>query len=64
MDRALRANVLAKSGRAVELVGDIALGHSEQPWYRHVLGLTVVQRLIRHGGGFDLHLLDSQEPSP
>jgi two-component system sensor histidine kinase KdpD len=45
-------------------VSDIALGHSEQPWYRHVLGLTVVQRLIRHGGGFDLHLLDSQEPSP
>jgi len=45
-------------------VTDIALGRSERPWYKQVLGLTVTQRLVRHGRGFDLHLLDSQDPSP
>jgi two-component system sensor histidine kinase KdpD len=45
-------------------VSDIALGRSARPWYKQLLGLTVVQRLVRHGRGFDLHLLDGQEPSP
>jgi two-component system sensor histidine kinase KdpD len=45
-------------------VTDIALGRTEQPWYKRVLGLTVTQRLVRQSRGFDLHLLDSQEPPP
>jgi two-component system sensor histidine kinase KdpD len=45
-------------------VTDIAVGRSEQPWYKQALGLTVTQRLLRYGRGFDLHLLDSQDPSP
>ncbi len=45
-------------------VTDIALGRTEQPWYKQVLGLTVTQRLVRRGHGFDLHLLDSREPPP
>lgn len=45
-------------------VTDIALGRSEQPWYRRVLGLGVAQRLLQAGRGFDLHLLDGRERAP
>lgn len=45
-------------------VTDIAVGRTEQPWYKQVLGLTVTQRLVRRSRGFDLHLLDSRDPSP
>lgn len=45
-------------------VTDIVLGRSEQPWYKRALGLTVTQRMMRLGRGFDLHLLDSQERTP
>ncbi len=43
-------------------VTDIAMGRTEQPWYKQVLGLTVTQRLVRQCHGFDLHLLDSRGP--
>jgi two-component system sensor histidine kinase KdpD len=43
-------------------ITDIALGRSGEPWYKRVLGLTVAQRMLQQGHGFDLHLLDSREP--
>ncbi len=44
-------------------VSHILVGRSSQPWWRHRLGLTFVQRMLRAGDDFDLHVvaLDREE---
>jgi len=44
-------------------VGNILIGRSHQPWWRHVLGRSVPLRLVREASGFDLHIvaLDDKE---
>jgi two-component system sensor histidine kinase KdpD len=44
-------------------VGDILIGRSHQPWWRHLLGRSVPARLVSEGSGFDLHIvaLDDKE---
>jgi len=45
-------------------VGDILIGQSHQPWWRHLLRRSVPMRLMREAQGFDLHIisLDDREP--
>jgi two-component system sensor histidine kinase KdpD len=47
-------------------VGNIVIGRSHQPWWRHVLGRSVPLRLVREASGFDLHIvaLDEKETPP
>ncbi len=44
-------------------VAHILVGRSQQPWWRHRLGLTFVQRMLREADEFDLHVvaLDREE---
>lgn len=44
-------------------VGNILIGRSHQPWWRHLLGRSVPLRLVREASGFDLHIvaLDDKE---
>jgi two-component system sensor histidine kinase KdpD len=45
-------------------VGDIVIGRSHQPWWRHLLGRSVPQRLAREATGFDLHIVSLDEKEP
>ena len=45
-------------------VGDIMIGRSHQPWWRHILGRAVPQRLAREATGFDLHIVSLEEKEP
>ncbi len=42
-------------------VGDIVIGRSHQPWWRHLLGRSVPQRLAREATGFDLHIVSLED---
>jgi two-component system sensor histidine kinase KdpD len=42
-------------------VGNILIGRSHQPWWRHVLGRSVPLRLVREASGFDLHIVAFDE---
>lgn len=42
-------------------VGHIILGRSRQPWWKRLLGLDVMQRLVRESGDMDIHIVAFQE---
>jgi two-component system, OmpR family, sensor histidine kinase KdpD len=42
-------------------VGDIVIGRSHQPWWRHLMGRSVPQRLAREATGFDLHIVSLED---
>lgn len=42
-------------------VGHIIIGRSRQPWWKRLLGLDVMQRLVRDAGDMDVHLVAFQE---
>ena len=46
-------------------VGHIIVGRSHQPWWRQLLGRSVPIRLVKDGGGFDIHIVsleDEEQP--
>ena len=45
-------------------VGHIVIGRSERPWWKRFLGRNMIDRLVHHARGFDLHIvsLDDKEP--
>ncbi len=42
-------------------VGDIIVGRSHQPGWKRLLGLDVMQRLVREAGDMDVHIVAFQE---
>lgn len=42
-------------------VGDIIVGGSRQPWWKQVLGLSPIHRLVNEAQGFDLHVISFDE---
>ncbi|MFZ2959140.1 MAG: histidine kinase [Candidatus Ozemobacteraceae bacterium] len=42
-------------------VGDIIVGGSHQPWWKQVLGLSPIHRLVNEAQGFDLHVISFDE---
>ena len=42
-------------------VGHIVVGRSHQPWWKQLLGRIDPVRLVREGGGFDLHVVAARE---
>lgn len=42
-------------------VGDIVIGRSHQPWWRHVFRRSVPSRLMKEAVGFDLHVVSFEE---
>jgi two-component system sensor histidine kinase KdpD len=38
-------------------VSDVIVGRTEQPWWRRALGRSVLQRLVDHSQGLDLHIV-------
>jgi len=43
-------------------VGNIIVGRSQQPWWKQVLGGSVVMRLLQEGPEFDLHVVGLDPP--
>ena len=42
-------------------VRDIIIGRSHQPWWKQILGLSPVQRLLEQAAGFDVHVISFDE---
>ncbi|HTO09375.1 MAG TPA: universal stress protein [Myxococcota bacterium] len=42
-------------------VGHVLIGRSHQPWWRQVFGRSVPMRLVREGGGLDVHIVSFEE---
>lgn len=42
-------------------VRHIVIGHSQQSWWRRLLGQTPVHRLVRDAAGFDLHIISLED---
>jgi two-component system sensor histidine kinase KdpD len=42
-------------------VRHIVVGHSQQAWWRRVLGQSRVQQLVRRAAGFDLHIISLED---
>ena len=42
-------------------VRHIVLGHSQQSWWRRLLGQSPVHQLVRAAAGFDLHIISLEE---
>jgi len=38
-------------------VSDVIVGRTEQPWWRRLVGRSVLQRLVDEGSGLDLHIV-------
>ena len=45
-------------------VGDIVIGRSHQPWWRHALGRSFPARLVREASSFDVHIVAFDEKEP
>jgi two-component system sensor histidine kinase KdpD len=42
-------------------VSDLIVGRSTEPWWRRLLGRSVLQRLVREAAGLDLHVISFEE---
>jgi two-component system, OmpR family, sensor histidine kinase KdpD len=42
-------------------VSDLVIGRSAEPWWRQLLGRSVLQRLVREMAGLDLHVISLEE---
>ncbi len=42
-------------------VRHIVIGHSQQPWWRRLLGQSPVHQMVREGAGFDLHIISLED---
>lgn len=42
-------------------VGHLVIGRSQQPWWRSMLGRSVIHRLIEEAAGFDVHVISFEE---
>ncbi len=42
-------------------VSDLIVGRSAEPWWRRLLGRSVLQRLVREAAGLDLHVISFEE---
>jgi two-component system sensor histidine kinase KdpD len=45
-------------------VGHIVIDRTSKPWWRQLLGQSVMLRLVREAVGFDLHIVSFEEESP
>lgn len=45
-------------------VGHILIGRSRQPWWRRLLGRSVMHRLVDEAAGFDLHIVSFEQERP
>jgi len=42
-------------------VSDLIIGRSSEPWWRQLVGRSVLQRLVREAAGLDLHVISFEE---
>jgi two-component system sensor histidine kinase KdpD len=42
-------------------VGHIIVGRSHQPWWRQLLGRSIPLRLVKDGGGLDIHIASLED---
>ena len=43
-------------------VGHLVVGRSQKPWWRQILGGSLIPRLLREAGDLDLHFVSAAEP--
>ena len=45
-------------------VGDVIIGRTQLPWWRRLVGRSVLEQLVRDGEGLDLHIVSFFEEEP